>query len=304
MRVYDVIVVGSGASGGWVAKELTEKGIEVLMLEAGPPRVPGRDFTEHAWPYQLRYRGFGNQKRLIENQPIQRLCYACDDYSRQFFVNDHECPYTFPPDKPFFWIRGRQIGGRTYCWARVSYRFSDFEFKAASRDGYGLDWPISYKDIEPYYDRVESFIGVSGTYEKLPQFPDGKFLPPMNLSCGELWAKPILEQKFGWRLMPDRTANLTAPLEWPAGVPLLRPMPARLLHRLLFQQPFGDAARGGPYGQAHPHQRRRGQPPFDERRRQGGRRRLHRPHERERPARRAPRWSCWRPARSNRRVFF
>jgi glucoside 3-dehydrogenase (cytochrome c) catalytic subunit len=212
MRVYDVIVVGSGASGGWVAKELTEKGIEVLMLEAGPPRVPGRDFTEHAWPYQLRYRGFGNQKRLIENQPIQRLCYACDDYSRQFFVNDHECPYTFPPDKPFFWIRGRQIGGRTYCWARVSYRFSDFEFKAASRDGYGLDWPISYKDIEPYYDRVESFIGVSGTYEKLPQFPDGKFLPPTNLSCGELWAKPILEQKFGWRLMPDRTANLTAPL--------------------------------------------------------------------------------------------
>ena len=144
-KTYDVIVVGSGASGGWVAKELTEKGIEVLMLEAGPPRVPDRDFTEHIWPYQLKYRGFGNQKRMLENQPVQRLCYACDDYSHQFFVNDSEHPYTFPDDKPFMWIRGRQVGGKTFCWARVSYRYSDFEFKAASRDGYGQDWPFSYQ---------------------------------------------------------------------------------------------------------------------------------------------------------------
>ena len=211
-KTYDVIVVGSGASGGWVAKELTEKGVEVLMLEAGPPRVPTRDFTEHIWPYQLKYRGFGNQKKLLDDQPVQRLCYACDDYSHQFFVNDNEHPYTFPADKPFMWIRGRQVGGKTFCWARVSYRYSDFEFKAASRDGYGQDWPISYKELEPYYDRVENYIGISGSYEGLPQLPDSRFLPPMRLSCGELVAKEIVEKKFGWKLIVDRSANLTVPL--------------------------------------------------------------------------------------------
>jgi choline dehydrogenase-like flavoprotein len=204
-----VIVIGSGASGGWVAKELTERGIRVVMLEAGPPRIPTRDFTEHIWPYQLKFRGFGDQQRLLKNQPLQRLCYACDEYSHQFFVNDLEHPYTFPPDKPFLWIRGRQVGGKTFCWARESYRFSDNEFKAASRDGYGEDWPISYKELEPYYDQVESYIGVSGSRENLPQMPDGEFLPPMNLSCGALQAKEIIERKFGWRVMPDRVANLT-----------------------------------------------------------------------------------------------
>jgi choline dehydrogenase-like flavoprotein len=207
--VCDVLVIGSGASGGWVAKEAAERGLTVLMLEAGPPRVPTRDFTEHIWPYQLKYRGFGNQRQLLRTQPVQRLCYACDEYSHQFFVNDLEHPYTFPADKPFMWIRGRQVGGKTFCWARESYRFSDNEFKAASRDGYGEDWPISYKELEPYYDRVESFIGVSGSREGLPQMPDGQFLPPMNLSCGGLLAKQVIEKKFGWRVMPDRVANLT-----------------------------------------------------------------------------------------------
>ncbi len=207
--IYDALIVGSGASGGWVAKELCERGLRVLMLEAGPPRIPTRDFTEHVWPYQLKYRGFGDTRTLLTNQPVQRLCYACNEYSHQFFVNDHEHPYTFPLDKPFMWIRGRQVGGKTFCWARESYRFSDYEFKAASRDGYGEDWPISYKELEPYYDRVESFIGVSGSREGLEQFPDGKFLPPMNLSCGGKLAKKIIEEKFGWRVMPDRVANLT-----------------------------------------------------------------------------------------------
>lgn len=210
--VYDALVVGSGASGGWVAKELTEQGMEVLMLEAGPPRFPSRDFTEHAWPYQLKYRGFGDRRALLANQPVQRLCYACTEYGHQFFVNDADHPYTFPLDKPFMWIRGRQVGGKTFCWARESYRYSDYEFKSASRDGYGEDWPISYKDLEPYYDKVESFIGVSGSIEKLEQMPDGRFLPPMNLSCGSLFAREVIAKRFGWRLMPDRVANLTAPL--------------------------------------------------------------------------------------------
>jgi choline dehydrogenase-like flavoprotein len=208
---YDAIVVGSGASGGWVAKELCESGLRILMLEAGPPRVPTKDFTEHVWPYQLKYRGFGNQRALLENQPVQRLCYACDEYSHQFFINDHEHPYTTPADKPFMWIRGRQVGGKTFCWARESYRYSDYEFKAASRDGYGEDWPFSYKDLEPYYDKVESYIGVSASRENLEQMPDGKFLPPMNLSCGSRLAKKVIEEKFGWRVMPDRVANLTVP---------------------------------------------------------------------------------------------
>ncbi len=208
-KIHDALIVGSGASGGWVAKELCERGLRVLMLEAGPPRIPTRDFTEHVWPYQLKFRGFGNTRALLEDQPIQRLCYACDEYSHQFFVNDHEHPYTFPAGKPFMWIRGRQVGGKTFCWARESYRFSDYEFKAASRDGYGEDWPLSYRELEPYYDRVESFIGVSGSREGLEQFPDGKFLPPMKLSCGGRLAKQVIEEKFGWRVMPDRVANLT-----------------------------------------------------------------------------------------------
>jgi glucoside 3-dehydrogenase (cytochrome c) catalytic subunit len=208
-KVYDILVIGSGASGGWVAKEVAERGLTVLMLEAGPPRIPTRDFTEHVWPYQLKFRGFGDQRWLLQNQPVQRLCYACDEYSHQFFVNDLENPYTFPPDKPFMWIRGRQIGGKTFCWARESYRYSDNEFKAASRDGYGEDWPISYKELEPYYDRVESYIGVSGSREGLPQMPDGQFLPSMELSCGGVEAKKVIGEKFGWSVIPDRVANLT-----------------------------------------------------------------------------------------------
>lgn len=207
--IYDALIVGSGASGSWVAKQLTERGMRVLMLEAGPPRQPTRDFTEHIRPYQLKFRGFGNRPALLERQPIQRLCYACDEYSHQFFVDDRENPYTFPMDKPFMWIRGRQVGGKTFCWARESYRYSDYEFKAASRDGYGEDWPISYKDLEPYYDQVESFIGVSGSREGLEQMPDGQFLPPMNLSCGGRLAREVIGKKFGWRVIPDRVANLT-----------------------------------------------------------------------------------------------
>jgi choline dehydrogenase-like flavoprotein len=207
--VYDALIVGSGASGGWVAQELTQQGMLVLMLEAGPPRLPTRDFTEHVRPYQVKFRGFGNRQALLERQPIQRLCYACDEFSHQFFVDDHENPYTFPLDKPFMWVRGRQVGGKTFCWARESYRYSDYEFKAASRDGYGEDWPLSYEDLEPYYDKVESLIGVSGSRQGLEQMPDGKFLPPMNLSCGGQLAREVIGNKFGWVVMPDRVANLT-----------------------------------------------------------------------------------------------
>src|SRR5436853_7469628 len=135
--IYDALIVGSGASGGWVAKELTERGMRVLMLEAGPARLPTRDFTEHLSPYQVKFRGFGNRKALLERQPVQRLCYACDEFSHQFFVGDRENPYTVPLDKPFMWIRGRQVGGKTFCWARERFRDRDAEFTAARRAGSG-----------------------------------------------------------------------------------------------------------------------------------------------------------------------
>ena len=210
-KQFDALIVGSGASGGWVAKGLTEQGMEVLLLEAGPPRIPARDFTEHVWQHQLKFRCFGDRRALAVEQPVQRLCYACDEYSHQFFIDDREHPYTFPADKPFMWIRGRQIGGKTYCWGRESYRYTDYEFKAAGRDGYEQDWPISYKDLAPYYDHVESYMGVSASYEGLEQMPDGKFLPAMHLSCGSVFAKEVIEKQFGWRVMADRVANLTVP---------------------------------------------------------------------------------------------
>ncbi len=212
--VYDAIVIGSGATGGWAAKELTEKGMTVLLLEAGRTLDPTRDFHEHTWPYELPYRHVVNQQWLFrERQPIQSKCYACNEYSHHFFVDDIENPYTTPEDKPFDWIRCRILGGRTNVWGRQAYRLSDYELKAARRDGYGEDWPISYADLEPYYDKVEAFIGVSGSLEGLTQLPDGKFLPPMKMTCAELQLKRAVERQWkDRRVIIGRAAILTAPL--------------------------------------------------------------------------------------------
>lgn len=212
--IYDAIVIGSGATGGWAAKELTERGMTVLLLEAGRTLDPTKDFHEHTWPYQLPYRNMVSQQWLFrERQPIQSKCYACNEYSHHFFVDDIDNPYTTPEDKPFDWIRCRILGGRTNVWGRQSYRLSDYELKAASRDGYGDDWPISYADLEPYYDKVEAFIGVSGSLEGLPQLPDGKFLPPMKMTCAEMQLKRAVERQWkDRRVIIGRAAILTAPL--------------------------------------------------------------------------------------------
>jgi choline dehydrogenase-like flavoprotein len=209
--VYDAIIVGSGATGGWAAKELTEKGMRVIVLEAGRKLDPMKDFTEHAWPYDLKYRGTVSSSTLYrERQRTQSKCYACDEYGHHFFVDDIDNPYTTPTGKPFDWIRGRQVGGRTIMWGRQSYRLSDYELKAASRDGYGEDWPISYSELAPYYDRVEEFIGVSGSLENMPQLPDGKFLPAMKLTCGEWELKRAVEKRWkDRRVMIGRAAILT-----------------------------------------------------------------------------------------------
>ena len=210
-KIYDAIVVGSGITGGWAAKELTEKGLNTLVLEAGRPITPDVDYVEMVPVWQVRFRGLRDRKRLAEEQPIQRLGGGCDEWANKFFVSDKENPYTTEPDKPFLWIRGRQVGGRSITWGRQSYRLSELDLEANAREGIAVDWPIGYRDLAPWYDYVEDFIGVSGQAEGLAHLPDGKFLPPMPLNCAEELVKQAIAKHFpGERLLTiGRAAVLT-----------------------------------------------------------------------------------------------
>jgi choline dehydrogenase-like flavoprotein len=212
-RSFDAIVVGSGITGGWAAKELTEKGLRTLVLEAGGPIVPERDYVEHVQAWELPFRGRGNRRALERDQPIQRRCYACDEWGSKFFVNDRDNPYEFDADKPFYWIRGRQVGGRSITWGRQVYRWSDLDFEANVREGVGVDWPIRYADLASWYDHVERFIGVSGQAEGLAQLPDGRFLPPMELRCAEQVVREAMQRRWpGERVLTiGRCAILTRP---------------------------------------------------------------------------------------------
>ena len=209
---YDAIVVGTGISGGIAAKELTEKGLKTLVLERGP-MVKHPDYpTATKDPWQLPYADRPTEEDLKKQAVQNRTGYTVRPSSKHWFVNDLENPYTEAPGKRMDWMRGYHVGGRSIMWGRQSYRWSEMDFEANAKDGIAVDWPIRYKDIAPWYDYIERYIGVSGQNEGLPQLPDGNFLPPMDLNCLEQELKKSVKDKFGRALTIGRTAHLTAPL--------------------------------------------------------------------------------------------
>ncbi len=207
---YDAIVVGSGISGGWAAKELCEKGLKTLVLERGRDVQHVKDYpTMNKAPWEFEHRGKESTK-VREDYPVQSTTYAFNESNTHFWVNDKENPYTTPKDKEFRWIRGNHVGGRSLTWGRQSYRLSPMDFEANAKDGYGVDWPIRYEDLAPWYDHVEKFAGISGKNEGLAQLPDGQFLPPMDMYCVEDKVKKAIEKQWADRMMTiGRTANLT-----------------------------------------------------------------------------------------------
>jgi glucoside 3-dehydrogenase (cytochrome c) catalytic subunit len=194
---FDAIVVGSGMTGGWAAKELTELGLRTLVLEAGRPILPEQDYVEHKPPWEMPFRGLGDRRANASRQSIQRHSATFDEMSHVFWTDDVKNPYSTPADRPFHWFRARQVGGKSIIWGRQVYRWSDLDFEANLRDGIAVDWPIRYVDIAPWYDHVERFIGVSGRKEGLAQLPDGEFLPPMALNCAEQHVRERMQARFG-----------------------------------------------------------------------------------------------------------
>ncbi len=210
MTEFDAIVVGSGISGGWAAKELTEAGLRTLVLERGRNVEHVKDYpTATLDPWELPHGNRPTQKDL-EEYHVQKDLYLFGQDSKHFLVKDSEHPYNAVKD--FRWFRGYQVGGRSLLWARHCFRWSDLDFEANAKEGVGIDWPIRYKDIEPWYDRVETFIGVSGENAGLPQLPDGKLLPPFEMNCIERHFRDELAARYSdRRLISSRAAVLSQP---------------------------------------------------------------------------------------------
>jgi len=209
-RTFDAIVIGSGMSGGWAAKEFTEKGLKTLVLERGRDVKHIVDYpTANKYPYEFEHRG---QMPLDEQKanPIINRCYAFGEATSHFFVKDAEHPYV--QDKPFDWIRGYQVGGKSLMWAKATQRWSDFDYEGPARDGFAVDWPIREKDMAPWYSHVERFAGIAGNRDGLKQLPDGEFLPAFPLNVIEDYFKKQLTEKYENRhVISERVAHLSKP---------------------------------------------------------------------------------------------
>jgi len=209
-RTFDAIVIGSGMSGGWAAKELCEKGLKTLVLERGRDVVHMKDYpTTNMQPWEFEHR-LEVPQAIKEANPVVSKCYNFREDAMQFFVKDQEHPYV--QEKPFDWIRGYQVGGKSLLWARQTQRWSDFDYEGPARDGFSVDWPIRYKDIAPWYSHVEKFAGISGNKDGLDVLPDGDFLPPLELSCVENYFKDFVSKNYADRhVIYARCAHLTEP---------------------------------------------------------------------------------------------
>ncbi len=198
-ETYDAIVVGSGVSGGWAAKELTEKGLKTLVLERGREQVHGDYPTEHKRIWELPHRGRITPEEIKKDFAVQNRSRVIGGATKHFHAKDSEQPYI--EDKPFIWVRGDQVGGRSLIWGRGVPRWSPMDFEAPAKDGHGIDWPIRYDDISPWYDYVERFIGVSGEPMNSPAIMDGIFQKPMEMNAGEKYFRKCLEEAFPGRTM-------------------------------------------------------------------------------------------------------
>ena len=211
---YDAIVVGSGISGGWAAKELTEKGLNVLLLERGRDIEHIKDYvnaTKESWEFP--HRGIMPTQQMLEDYPVLRRDYPLNETVLDLWVKDKECPYI--ETKPFSWFRGYHVGGRSLMWGRQSYRFNKWDFEANLKDGHGVDWPIRYEDLAPWYSHVEKFAGIQGSKEGLEVLPDGEFMPEMELNCVEKDVAEKLKKYYNGNrhLIIGRSANITVPHE-------------------------------------------------------------------------------------------
>ena len=206
---YDAIVVGSGISGGWACKELTEKGLKVLCLERGKNIEHIKDYVNATKaPWQYPHRG-GRTRAMEEEYPVLKRDYPLNETNLDYWASDKDSPYT--EIKRFDWFRGYHVGGRSLMWGRQSYRHSDLDFEANAKEGIAVDWPVRYAEMSPWYDYVEKHAGINGSHEGMPQLPDGQFLPAMPLNCGEQMVADKANKIFGphRRIIPGRSANLT-----------------------------------------------------------------------------------------------
>ncbi len=210
INTFDAIVIGSGISGGWAAKEFTAKGFKTLVLERGRDVKHIKDYpTTNNLPWEFPHRG-QMPAAVQEANPVISRCYAFREDAAHFFVKDTEHPYI--QEKPFDWIRGYQVGGKSLMWARQTQRWSDFDFDGPARDGYAVDWPIRYKDLAPWYSYVEKFAGISGNKDGLDNLPDGEFLPALDLNCVETYFRDVVAKNYkGRNVIYGRCAHVTQP---------------------------------------------------------------------------------------------